>query len=298
MSKVKANFIRASFHFLKRNKFGIILFLFTCGSIIFFLNQPICKSIKGINIIVCKSASVDSILAIEDSIVTPVLYQKVPDLRDLHYKERMVKFVDMMLPSVLMAREKMIKKREKILEIKSKIEFGKGLLSDSIYIKSVQKEYESENVEEVIKRLYPHPVSIIIAQAAIESGWATSRFCREANNIYGIWSYNSSERRIKAGKSRKGTNIYLRKYDSLFESVYDYLQTIAKVYAYKGFRERRLTSNNPYQLIWYLSNYSEKRYEYVRMLRNLIEFNDLTKYDNYSLAKINKKDPVWKAILE
>ena len=139
-----------------------------------------------------------------------------------------------------------------------------------------------------MKRLHPHPTSIILAQAAIESGWATSRFCREANNIFGIWSYNSNEKRIKASEGREGQDIYLRKYDSLFESVYDYLETISRAGAYEEFREMRLYSSNPYRLIWYLSNYSELRYEYVRSLRNVIEFNDLHLYDNLQLVKVNE----------
>ncbi|TLX71958.1 hypothetical protein E9993_19290 [Labilibacter sediminis] len=298
MRKIITNVLKDLFRFVTRYRFFIMLLLIITGSVIYYFNQPVIKVVKGVNIKVCKSEAVDSIWDINDSLVSPVMYQKVPDLRDLHYKERMVKFVDLMLPSVLLAKEKMENKRKKLVHLQYEMENGSGQNVDSIYIEGVLKEYKTDDIREVIKRLHPHPTSIVLAQAAIESGWCTSRFCREANNIFGIWSYNSNEKRIRASESRNGNSVYLRKYDSLFESIYDYLNTIAKVHAYKEFREIRQSSRNPYRLIWYLSNYSEKRYEYVRTLRNVIEFNDLAKYDGYSLAKIKPDDPVWESIIE
>ncbi|MCW3787794.1 glucosaminidase domain-containing protein [Plebeiibacterium sediminum] len=267
--------------------------------VLYFLNRSNNKKqIEGTNIIVCDCSSVDSIAEITSEVVNPVLYSSIPDMREIHYKERTQKFIDLMLPSVLLACQKMDLKRERVLKINAAINNGVASERDSLYLDSLKVFYKTDDVNDVIKRLYPHPVSIIIAQAAIESGWATSRFCREGNNIFGIWSYNSSEKRIKAGQSRGDNTVYLRKYDSVFESVYDYLETIARANAYKQFREMRLYSDNPYRLIWYLNNYSEKRFAYVQNLRNMIEFNDLHIYDSYRLAKINKNDTIWKKLLD
>ncbi len=250
------------------------------------------------SIYLCHSDDVDSIRALEDTLVSPILYQQVPDLGGMHYKERMQKFIELMVPSILLAREKLLQKRMKVLELDAALQAGVGTERDSIYLESIKKEFKTEDIQELLKRMHPHPVSIILAQAAIESGWGTSRFCREANNIFGIWSYNRNEKRIRASQSRGSTDIYLRKYDSLFESIYDYLVTIGKAGAYKQFRAARLHSENPYRLIWYLSNYSEKRYEYVRSLRNVIEFNDLHLYDTYQLQAFNMDDDVWKEMLD
>ena len=283
--------------FLSRQTLLAILITFAIGMAI-NLMQPGIKAKEGtVFIQVCNSASVDSIIAVQDSVVMPVLYQMAPNLADIDYKERMQKFIDMMLPSVLMAREKIIQQRYKVLEINALVRSGKATAQDSLYLEEMKKLFKTNRVSDVLQRLHPHPVSIVLAQAAIESGWGTSRFFKEANNIFGIWSYNSNENRIKAGGSRGETSVYLRKYDSLFESIYDYYLTIAKANAYKEFREARLYSDNPYRLIWHLSRYSEKRYEYVRSLRNIIEFNDLHSYDDYTLAKINKKDKVWQGLL-
>ncbi|WP_083631214.1 glucosaminidase domain-containing protein [Labilibacter marinus] len=290
--------LKTLMHFLQKKSTLIIAISVTIGVVMLLLQPKVLPEQKRMSIKICNSASVDSIVLIDSTIVVPVLYQRIPDLKDMHYKKRMVKFIHMMLPSVLMAREKMILERQKVLEVGALMTQGISSEEDSLYLEKLKGMYKTDNIDEVVKRLHPHPVSIILAQAAIESGWGTSRFCREANNIYGIWSYNSKEKRIKAGESRSGTNIYLRKYDSIFDSIYDYLLTISKANAYKQFREARLYSDNPYQLIWYLSNYSEKRYEYVRALRNVIEFNDLHLYDNYVLAEFDRSDPTWKELLD
>ncbi len=283
---------------LFKYKFFIIAALLMTIGIVIYINHTYAISGNKVHVVVCNSNQVDSIYAITDSVVLPVLYQHVPDLSQLHYKERMQKFIDMMLPSVLMASEKMNNKREKILAINAMVNKGVASISDSLYLQQIKVDYKTDDVNEIIKRLHPHQPSIIIAQAAVESGWATSRFCREGNNIFGIWSYNKAEKRMKASGSRGERNVYLRRYDSLFESVYDYLETIAHANAYREFREARLYSDNPYRLIWYLYNYSEKRYEYVHMLRNVMEFNDLHMYDSYRLAKIKRKDKVWQELLD
>ena len=58
---------------------------------------------------------------------------------------------------------------------------------------------------------------------------------------------------------------------------------LAKSNAYEDFRDCLQRGNNVYELIWYLRLYSERRDQYVIMLRNVIVTNDLLKYDSYRL---------------
>lgn len=260
--------------------------------IIHFTNKPAATPVLMVEI-----NSADSIILHSDSLVTPVIYTKVPDLSGLKVKARKKRFIHLMLPSILLAREKMATQRSRIQEIVNNKKNGPVSEKDSILLHDFIERFKAKGPQELLKRMQPHPVSIILAQAAIESGWGTSRFFREANNVYGMWSYNSEEKRIQAGQSREGKNIYLRSYDTLFESVYDYLYTIARSHAYKDFRKARLETQNPYRLIWFLSNYSEKRVGYVVQLRQMIEYNNLSQYDHYQLVKIDKKDENWKTLL-
>ncbi|WP_282038696.1 glucosaminidase domain-containing protein [Saccharicrinis aurantiacus] len=225
----------------------------------------------------------DSIKHIVGSEVYPVIYKNIPNLSELDKDEKKRIFLDIMIPSILMAEEKIKLKQDSVIKIKQKAFEGDLNHQDSIFLKRITKEYRTDSLQYIIESLHSHPLSITLAQAAVESGWGTSRFCQEANNVFGIWSYNRSEKRVRANNARDGKAVYLRKYDSVFESVYNYLETISRVHSYNQFRKARSKSDNPYQLIWHLSNYSERRYEYVKSLRDIIEHNQLNRYDSVEL---------------
>ncbi len=238
----------------------------------------------------------DSVLLQADSVVMPVVYKGNPDFSQIKGMARKQRFIHLMLPSILMAQEKMKQERSRLEQIHSKLELGLGTEEDSIEMNLVLKQYRCKTMDQLLENIHPHPVSIVLAQAAIETGWGTSRFFREAKNVYGMWSYNSSENRIKAFEGREGKSIYLRKYDNLHDSVYDYFYTVSRSNAYKDFRKARLETQDPYILIKHLQNYSEMREAYVEILRKVIKCNDLTKFDKYQLAKINEDDPIWTSL--
>ena len=64
------------------------------------------------------------------------------------------------------------------------------------------------------------PSELIVAQAIIETGWGTSKFANEGNNLFGI---------------RQGLKVFETKCDS----VADYIRIINEVPAYAEFREMR-----------------------------------------------------------
>ncbi len=45
-----------------------------------------------------------------------------------------------------------------------------------------------DSIEDLLIKANPIPPSLVIAQAAAESGWGTSRFFVEGNNPFGIWT--------------------------------------------------------------------------------------------------------------
>jgi len=147
------------------------------------------------------------------------------------------------------------------------------------YIQTLKKQYKAKTDQELLAALKPHPISITLAQCAIESAWLTSRFTKEANNLFGVWSFNKNEPRIAASGLRGDKTIYLKKYNNYYESIKDYYKNVSKSWAYKEFRFARLKTNNPYELIKHLSHYSEKGEEYIELLRKVIEKNRFTQYD-------------------
>ena len=147
-------------------------------------------------------------------------------------------------------------------------------------IEKLKKSYKVKGIPCLLKRLRTHPVSIVIAQAALETGWGGSRFYREANNIFGIWSFNKNEPRIAAGVKREGVKtIYVKKYANLEDSIEGYYRMMAKGRAYKQFRDARLHTDNPFEIIPFLDHYSELRHEYVKRLYFVIKSNKFYELD-------------------
>ena len=155
-----------------------------------------------------------------------------------------------------------------------------NLSKNTSKIEQLKKSYGVKTDKELLLALKPHPKSIVLAQAAMESAWATSRFFIQANNIFGVWSTHKNEARIAANKKRDGKKtIWLKKFDTLEDSVRWYYKTIAKHKAYKEFRELRYKSDNVMEMIQKLDKYSEMGDRYTKELGSLIKYNKLTKYD-------------------
>jgi Bax protein len=219
---------------------------------------------------------------ITDSTVTPFIYTKVISLRELEVKEKKDKFVELLLPSILVSQHVLHQKIKRIEHIENwLLKHPLMMKKDSLFISPLFEIYKCDQIHELKMRLKPHATSIVLGQAALESGWGSSRFFKEGNNVFGIWSYHAGENRIKALVGRDSTNIYVRSYSSIEESVNDYFQTIARVNAYKEFRQERFTSEKPLELIPFLKRYSELGEIYTDKLKQLIESNNLTKYDSY-----------------
>jgi len=147
------------------------------------------------------------------------------------------------------------------------------------YIELLKKEYNAKSDEALLQALKPHPISITLAQAAAESAWLTSRFAKEAYNIFGVWSFNANEPRIAATGMRGDKTIYLKKYKTLKAAVEDYYKNIGRNRAYREFRKQRLMTDDPYKLVEHLGSYSEKKETYISLLKSMIEYNEFHQYD-------------------
>ena len=212
--------------------------------------------------------------------VNAYVYTKAIDLSKLDVQNKKQAFINLMLPSILIAKHHLEHDRVKVLALENKTE----PLSDEEeqYLANLKKDYKCHTSKELLLRLKTHPTSIVLAQAAIESGWGTSRFYKEANNVFGVWSYSENEPRIKAIKYREGVPVYVKKYDALPKSIVSYFKTIARG-PYSEFRAMREKISDVSVLISYLEVYSELRDEYVKRLGQLIQYNNFEKYDSYRL---------------
>ena len=82
------------------------------------------------------------------------------------------------------------------------------------------------------------PTSIIIAMAGIESGYGTSRFAIEGNNLFGIRTWDLTTDHMKP-KDVPDAKFGLKKYATKCDSVKDMIRNLNTHTAYTEFREER-----------------------------------------------------------
>ncbi len=241
-----------------------------------------CRHRKPTILIQYSGATIPEVLVpVTDSLVKPVVYTHPVSLERLDIEQRKNAFVDLILPTILIVRFNLSQtlKRVELIALKDSTRLKKRerALIDSLFTK-----YKTNNLKELQEKLLPHPASLVLAQAAIESAWGTSRFYTEACNIFGLWSFSDDEPRIQAGRLRDGVPVYLRKFDNIYESIEQYYFTIATG-PYQDFRRYRMNTSNVYELIPHLHRYSELSSEYTDQIADVIRVNDFTKYDHYRI---------------
>ncbi|CAA6816744.1 MAG: BAX protein [uncultured Sulfurovum sp.] len=213
--------------------------------------------------------------------VEPINYTNTISLNKLEVSKKKQKFFHMMLPAILISKANLKIKREKVLALMD-TPVEQMDEDDVDFLEALYKKYKTRNNKKLANRLKTHPVSIILAQAAIESAWGESRFFKKGNNIFGMWSFNKNEPRIKALGNRNGKSIYVKKYANISEAIDDYFVVIGRG-AYKSFRKQRNITDNPLVLVNYLVNYCELD-NYPSKLRKFIVQNKLRKFDKFELA--------------
>ena len=150
---------------------------------------------------------------------------------------------------------------------------------DNEKLKRWRLKYGVESNRQLLVAIKPHPRSIAIAQAAIESAWGTSRIFTEANNIFGIRPFSREDPRIAAAKKRGNKTVWLRKYATIRESVADYYLVLGRASAYREFRNLKMKTADPHKLVTKLSGYSERKSGYVRELSSIIRYNRFHELD-------------------
>ena len=111
------------------------------------------------------------------------------------------------------------------------------------------------------------PYEMIIGQAALESGWGTSRFAKEANNLFGIRTWEKSSPHLLPQGIEKWPGWGVRVFPSKCDSVKEYVRLLNENPAYEDFRVLRLKTNDPIQLIKTLDKFSTTKDYDARVIR-------------------------------
>lgn len=160
---------------------------------------------------------------------------------------------------------------------------------------SAQYEIEETNLDDQISKLLKRvdliPPSLVLTQAAIESGWGTSRFARQANNLFGHWCF---EKGCGVVPSKRDANKQheVAKFKSVNASIRAYYKNLNTFYRYGSFRNLREKHRKDIlpdvlQLLPGLLAYSELGEAYLKKLKRFIKQNNLSDYDQLFLSQLD-----------
>lgn len=202
--------------------------------------------------------------------------------------ERKTMLIEMLLPLVLKANEEITAQRAELLRIR-KTSFYLTLkemrfIEDLAVFYKVEAEDHREMIDELLLKVDVLPTSLVIAQAAIESGWGTSRFALKGNNVFGI--RNGSGRGMIPKERRPEDTFAISTFDDLQTCINFYIWNINTRHEYEHLRQIRAKGSSPYdslELAKGLHLYSETGYAYVDKVKNLIMQNNLQAYDSCRL---------------
>ncbi len=254
------------------------LYLFGKTKQYYLLYSPHNIAVKEI-----KVQSADSIIIQSDSLITPVNYLGTIDFRQMDPELRKEKFIHYLLPAIVITRERLLDDLHHVEFIEEKLNQKETIYpNDSLFLDSMKVKYKTDSMLELKKRIYPHPVSLALTQAILESGWGTSSIARKGHNLFGILSFSPDESRLKMQFNDSEDDIYLRTYKSIIESVENYYLIISRISSYKKFRDKRWEGTPSSKLVYFLDSYYENEL-YAELANSIIKNNDLARYDNVSV---------------
>lgn len=228
-----------------------------------------------------------------DAGVPPVIVTRFPEDLDhrLHPEEKKRTFLLSLLPMVLLANQAIEAERRELETLFTRRDHM-GLLSadEQKRLREMAEYYKLQNdplTDRRARALLLHrvdilPPSLVLAQAATESGWGTSRFAREGNNLFGQRTYRAGNGIVPAQRP-DGETHEVKRFGSLFESVRSYMRNINTHNAYRELRELRAKlrrGNQPISgalLASGLDAYSIRSSAYISDVRAIIRANDLSR---------------------
>lgn len=227
--------------------------------------------------------------------VPRILPAAVPhDLSDIQeVNRRKALFLRMVLPLVLMTNERLLAQRDRIKELQKQVgEGGTPSEADAAWLAEMFETYRVEpgDFKTLLIRVDVVPPSLALAQAAVESGWGTSRFAREGNALFGQWVWGDDAEGIVPEARQEGKTHKIKSFDTPLEAVAAYIKNLNRHNAYRKLRQIRAALRaqgarlNGAHLAEGLEAYSEKGMEYVKLIRGIIATNKLRPLDRARLA--------------
>lgn len=234
--------------------------------------------------------------------VPPLVLASLPDdfAAVRNPKKRQELFLHALLPIVLIENRRIREQRElaKLL-----LESGQPAGDSPMYTwlkKLAQKlrvrgDLDNPEVKaRILNRLDVIPTDLALAQAALETGWGTSRFALEGNSLFGQWTFKKEGGLIPSNRNRNATH-FVASFPDLRASVRAYMRNLNTGHAYKEFRIARAqlrAEGKPLEameLANYLQRYSQRGEHYITEIKSMIKNRRIATLAEASLGPLRSK---------
>jgi uncharacterized FlgJ-related protein len=241
--------------------------------------------------------------------INPKITSKIKNLNELNNQSSLLNkdfdyldtnkkvFVKTVLPIIINENQNILMTRSFVENLKNKLETFRTLENKEIrtlndiaknYNIKYREKHKLDLVNEILSNLDVIPNSIVLAQAAIESGWGSSRFAKEHNALFGEYTYDTEKGVIPLDRDTGKTHL-IKSFNSLDSSVNSYFNNINSHYAYREFRNIRkiMRDKNNFSdvnlLVEKLETYAADS-NYVNTIRSVIEKNNFKLFDNKTIS--------------
>lgn len=149
------------------------------------------------------------------------------------------------------------------LRVQAKVLRVRGDLSDP----TVQKK--------LLTRLDEIPAELALAQAAIETGWGSSRFALQGNSLFGQWTYEKKGGLTPEDRDSEAKHL-VASFPDLRSSVRSYMRNLNTSNAYHEFRSARAKARangellRAVELADYMHRYSQRGEHYISEIQHII----------------------------
>jgi Bax protein len=216
-------------------------------------------------------------------------------IRDTDTKKKV--FFDFLQPYVDAKNTEVQLQRQHLLGLIEKVRTGYVLdIDELLFLRNLSREYEvpTDDLQDqsflqlLLRRVDVIPPSLVLAQAANESAWGTSRFAREGYNFFGQWCYEKGCGLVP-DRRRPSDSHEVKSFASIEEAVHAYFQNLNTFPSYQSLRRIRQDLRDKARPIDGISlteglrSYSERGDAYIDELRQMIEYNDLQHRDEQML---------------
>lgn len=206
--------------------------------------------------------------------------------------ERKAAFFNYLLPHVRAVNADVLEDRRRLLRIRDKLAgSGSAGFFDERWLNNLAEAYEVEPpdkltaafADQLLRRVDAVAPSLVLAQAATESAWGTSRFARHGSNLFGMRTYDGDG--MVPHRRAEGKRFTVATYDSVRDSIAAYVSNLNTNPRYRYLRQiradlrRQGRTVSGYALADGLRSYSTRGSEYIDLIQSIISSNDLGRFD-------------------